>query len=82
MVNEPLNERPGKLDRLQLAALAGLMFIGTLFVYSATMANPTLSSQPWYDHRATTSSMVKCSFSKCCSTDVYSSASTSISRLS
>ena len=49
MVNEPLNERPGKLDRLQLAALAGLMFIGTLFVYSATMANPALASQPWYD---------------------------------
>ena len=49
MVNEPLNEHPGKLDRLQLAALGGLMCIGTLFVYSATMANPALASQPWYD---------------------------------
>ena len=49
MVNDPLNERPGKLDRLQLAALAGLMFVGTMFVYSATMANPALSSLPWYD---------------------------------
>ena len=25
------------------------MVIGTLFVYSATMANPTLASAPWYD---------------------------------
>ena len=49
MVNNPLNERPGKLDRLQLAALAGLMVTGTMFVYSATMANPALSSLPWYD---------------------------------
>ena len=49
MVNELLNERPGKLDRLQLAALAGLMFIGTPFVFSATMANPALASLPWYE---------------------------------
>ncbi|MGD0349275.1 MAG: FtsW/RodA/SpoVE family cell cycle protein [Verrucomicrobiota bacterium] len=49
MIIEPLNERHAKLDRLQLAALAGLMLLGTLFVYSATMANPALSSLPWYD---------------------------------
>src|ERR1017187_7053442 len=49
MVNEQFNERPGKLDRLQLAALAGLMFIGVLFVYSATMANPALGALPWYE---------------------------------
>jgi rod shape determining protein RodA len=49
MIIEPLNERHAKLDRLQLAALAGLMFIGAVFVYSATMANPALSSLPWYD---------------------------------
>ena len=48
MANELLNERSGKLDRLQLAALAGLMFVGILFVYSATMSNPALASQPWY----------------------------------
>jgi len=49
MATEPLNERSGKLDRLQLAALAGLMLLGTLFVYSATMANPALASLPWFD---------------------------------
>jgi rod shape determining protein RodA len=49
MVNALLNERPDKFDRLQLAALAGLMLLGMLFVYSATMANPALASQPWYD---------------------------------
>jgi cell division protein FtsW (lipid II flippase) len=48
MTTTPLNERR-KLDRLQLAALAGLMFIGTLFVYSATMANPR-----WRHCRGTT----------------------------
>ena len=49
MLNDSLNERHDKLDRLQLAALAGLMLIGTLFVYSATMANPALAALPWYD---------------------------------
>jgi rod shape determining protein RodA len=49
MADELYNERPGKLDRLQLAALAGLMLVGTLFVYSATMANPAAALQPWYD---------------------------------
>jgi len=48
MVNALLNERPGKFDRLQLVALAGLIFIGAMFVFSATMANPALSSLPWY----------------------------------
>jgi rod shape determining protein RodA len=42
-------ERHEGLDRLQLAALAGLMFVGTMFVYSATMANPALAALPWYD---------------------------------
>ena len=41
MSTTPLNqEHHERFDRLQLAALAGLMIIGTLFVYSATMANP------------------------------------------
>jgi rod shape determining protein RodA len=49
MVNPSINEhRPG-LDRLQLLALAGLMFMGALFVCSATLANPTFASLPWYD---------------------------------
>jgi hypothetical protein len=34
MINLPINERHDKLDRLQLAVLAGLMLIGTAFVYS------------------------------------------------
>ena len=49
MVNIFINEREPKLERLQLVALALLMFIGTLFVYSATMANVAAGSLPWYD---------------------------------
>jgi rod shape determining protein RodA len=48
MINAPLNEPQVKLDRLQLAALAGLMLIGALFVYSATMANASEVLKPWY----------------------------------
>jgi rod shape determining protein RodA len=49
MVDPSINEhRPG-LDRLQLLALLGLMIIGTLFVCSATLANPAFSSLPWFD---------------------------------
>jgi len=48
MVNPSINEREPRLERLQLAALAALMFIGAMFVYSATMANASLS-RPWYD---------------------------------
>src|ERR1700761_5819570 len=53
MVNPPLNnERPNLPDRLQLVALAGLMFIGTMFVYSATAANSPAGlawfSQIWF----------------------------------
>ena len=36
-------------DRLQMAALAGLMFLGAAFVYSATMANDVAGVVPWYD---------------------------------
>ncbi|MGB7768421.1 MAG: FtsW/RodA/SpoVE family cell cycle protein [Verrucomicrobiia bacterium] len=42
-------ERHERFDRLQLAALAGLMCIGAAFVYSATMANPAMAALPWYD---------------------------------
>src|ERR1035438_885894 len=48
MTTTVLNERR-KLDRLQLAALAGLMCLGVAFVFSATMANQTASTLPWYD---------------------------------
>ena len=36
-------------DRLQIAALAGLMFLGAAFVFSATMANDAAATLPWYD---------------------------------
>src|ERR1017187_7183251 len=48
MKNTALNE-PRRLDRLQLVALAGLMFLGVAFVFSATMANQAASTLPWYD---------------------------------
>jgi rod shape determining protein RodA len=43
-----LNDSSPRLDRLQIAAIVGLMCIGAAFVYSATM---TTSSTPiaWYD---------------------------------
>src|ERR1017187_6002793 len=49
MLNNPINEPHAKIDRLQLVVLAGLMLIGTAFVYSATMANATAATLPWYD---------------------------------
>ncbi len=36
-------------DRLQIAALAGLMFVGAAFVFSATMVSDFAAAQPWYD---------------------------------
>ncbi|MGA2852758.1 MAG: FtsW/RodA/SpoVE family cell cycle protein, partial [Verrucomicrobiota bacterium] len=48
MIHTALNE-PRRLDRLQLVALAGLMCLGAVFVFSATMANQTASTLPWYD---------------------------------
>ncbi len=37
------------LDKLQLAALVGLMIIGAAFVFSATMVNESAAVLPWYD---------------------------------
>ncbi len=37
-----------KFDKLQFAALAGLMFLGAAFVYSATMANDSAGLLAWY----------------------------------
>jgi len=48
MVDPSINEHGTRLDRLQLLALAGLMFLGTAFVFSATTANEP-SSLPWFD---------------------------------
>ena len=49
MMTTSFNEPQGKLDRLLLVALFGLMVIGTAFVYSATHANPAVMNLPWYD---------------------------------
>jgi rod shape determining protein RodA len=38
-----------RVDKLQLAALACLMFVGVAFVYSATMIGETATSLPLYD---------------------------------
>jgi rod shape determining protein RodA len=46
--DKPLNERHNRPDRLQLAALAGLLFLGAVFVFSATTANQS-SALPWHD---------------------------------
>jgi rod shape determining protein RodA len=47
MVNPSINEREPRLERLQLIALAALMLIGAMFVYSAMQAS-TSASLPWY----------------------------------
>src|SRR5271170_2197930 len=48
MVDPSINEHHAKLDRLQLAALAALMFIGAAFVFSATTVSQS-AALPWYD---------------------------------
>src|SRR3974390_2002319 len=48
MNTETIN-KPGIMpDRVQLAALVGLMFVGAAFVFSATMANETAAALPWF----------------------------------
>jgi rod shape determining protein RodA len=49
MFDSILNEHQARLEKLQLAALAGLMLLGAAFVYSATMVSETASAAPWYD---------------------------------
>ena len=41
-----LNESAPRLDRLQLAAIVGLMFVGVAFVFSATMVNEAAANLP------------------------------------
>ena len=49
MINHPAQRTPRKLDRLQLVALAGLMFIGTAFVLQRHDGQrQRLASLPWY----------------------------------
>jgi rod shape determining protein RodA len=49
MFEAALNEPQSRLDRLQLAALCGLMLIGGAFVYSATMASESANLAAWYN---------------------------------
>ncbi len=49
MVDPSINEHGQRFDRLQLVAIVGLMFVGAMFVCSATHANPLYASLPWYD---------------------------------
>ncbi|HET7625227.1 MAG TPA: rod shape-determining protein RodA [Verrucomicrobiae bacterium] len=49
MFDPILNERQPRIDRLQLVALAGLMFLGAAFIYSATMVNETAQSAALYN---------------------------------
>lgn len=41
-----LNESGPRVDRLQLAAILGLMLVGVAFVFSATMVNESAAAQP------------------------------------
>jgi len=49
MNNLFIKERESKFDPLQLVALAALMCIGAMFVYSATLVNASSAVLPWYD---------------------------------
>lgn len=48
LMNQPLtfNDSAPRLDRLQLAAVLGLVLVGLAFVFSATMANESAWGQP------------------------------------
>ncbi len=53
MFDTTLNDPHPRVDRLQLAALVGLMLLGGLFVYSATMVNEAVNAaalfnQSWF----------------------------------
>lgn len=48
MTTDTLMEKHRTLDRLQLLALAGLMFIGAAFVASATTRGPFEADKVWY----------------------------------
>jgi rod shape determining protein RodA len=48
MFEATLSDRYRQIDRLQLAALVGLMLLGTVFVYSATMAGEAAGTLPWF----------------------------------
>ena len=49
MFEDILNERQPRIDKMHLIALAGLMFLGTAFVYSATMVTDSARAAALYD---------------------------------
>jgi rod shape determining protein RodA len=49
---EPINsDQQPRVDKLQLFAVAGLMILGTAFVYSATMVGGTDFPAPWFHQK-------------------------------
>src|ERR1700710_586047 len=46
----PTTERQSRMEWLQLLGLLGLMLVGVLFIYSATLAQQA-NSIPWYRER-------------------------------
>jgi rod shape determining protein RodA len=49
MFDAGLNEHRARVDKLQVAALCGLMLLGAAFVYSATMVGAAAESVVWYN---------------------------------
>src|SRR5580765_4185388 len=49
MFETTLTEFRPRVEKMQLVALFALMVVGTLFVYSATMASDSASTLPFYD---------------------------------
>src|ERR1035437_3537990 len=49
MFDADLQHQKSRIDRLQIAALCGLMVIGALFVYSATMVSGSAGLAAWYN---------------------------------
>ena len=49
MFDPTLIDPHSRIDRLQLAALCGLMLLGTAFVYSATMVTAAANAAAWYN---------------------------------
>ena len=51
MIAQTFKEQHAKLDWIMILALLGLMTLGVFFIYSATMANESLSTGPWFLQR-------------------------------
>jgi len=48
MFDQDLQRHESRVDRLQVAALCGLMLLGAAFVYSATMVGESAATLAWY----------------------------------